>query len=104
MKLGRLQTGLVLLFSMVGVAISAQVALGKKKDKPAAAQMDQRKQAVHVLNRLTFGPRLGEVDQVMAIGVDKWIDQQLHPERSMTARSIAALAFPHFADGHARNG
>lgn len=81
MKLGRLQTGLVLLFSMVGVAISAQVALGKKKDKPAAAQMDQRKQAVHVLNRLTFGPRLGEVDQVMAIGVDKWIEQQLHPDK-----------------------
>jgi uncharacterized protein (DUF1800 family) len=81
MKLGRLQTGLVLLFSMVGFAISAQVALGKKKDKPAAAQMDQRKQAVHALNRLTFGPRPGELDQVMAIGVDKWIDQQLHPDK-----------------------
>jgi uncharacterized protein (DUF1800 family) len=81
MKLGRLQTGLALLFSMVGFAISAQVALGKKKDKPAAAQMDQRKQAVHVLNRLTFGPRPGELDQVMAIGVDKWIDQQLHPDK-----------------------
>jgi uncharacterized protein (DUF1800 family) len=81
MKLGRLQTGLVLLFSVVGFAISIQVALGKKKDKATAAQMDQRKQAVHVLNRLTFGPRPGEVDRVMAIGVDKWIDQQLHPDK-----------------------
>jgi uncharacterized protein (DUF1800 family) len=80
MKLGRLQTGLVFLF-LVGFAISAQVAFGKKKDKPGAAQMDQRKQAVHALNRLTFGPRPGEVDQVMAIGVDKWIDQQLHPDK-----------------------
>jgi|HubBroStandDraft_6_1064221.scaffolds.fasta_scaffold01848_6 uncharacterized protein (DUF1800 family) len=81
MKLGRLQTGLALLFSLVGFAISIQVALGKKKDKATAAQMDQRKQTVHVLNRLTFGPRPGELDQVMAIGIDKWIDQQLHPDK-----------------------
>jgi uncharacterized protein (DUF1800 family) len=36
---------------------------------------------VHALNRLTFGPRPGDVDHVLAIGVDKWIDQQLHPEK-----------------------
>jgi len=80
MKLGRIQTGLVLLLSVMGFA-TAQLALGKKKDKSATPQMDQRKQAVHVLNRLTFGPRPGEVDQVMVIGVDKWIDQQLHPDK-----------------------
>ncbi len=79
MKLGRIQTGLVLL--LLAFAISAQLALGKKKDKSAAAQMDQRKQAVHVLYRLTFGLRPGDVNQVMAIGVDKWIDQQLHPDK-----------------------
>jgi uncharacterized protein (DUF1800 family) len=79
MKLGRLQIGLILL--LLAFTIPAQLALGKKREKSAAAQMDQRKQAVHVLNRLTFGPRPGDVDQVMAIGVDKWIDQQLHPDK-----------------------
>jgi uncharacterized protein (DUF1800 family) len=79
MKLGRLQIGLILL--LLAFTIPAQLALGKKREKTAAAQMDQRKQAVHVLNRLTFGPRPGDVDQVMAIGVDKWIDQQLHPDK-----------------------
>ena len=39
------------------------------------------RQAVHVLNRLTFGPRPGDVDQVRRIGIDAWIDQQLHPDR-----------------------
>ena len=39
------------------------------------------RQIVHVLNRLTFGPRPGDVDQVRRIGVDAWIDQQLHPDR-----------------------
>jgi uncharacterized protein (DUF1800 family) len=51
----------------------------------AAGRFDQKllidKQAVHLLNRLTFGPRPGDVEQVRRIGVEKWIDQQLHPEQ-----------------------
>ena len=37
--------------------------------------------AVHALNRLTFGARPGDVQQVMAMGVDRWIDLQLHPHK-----------------------
>lgn len=67
---------------MIVVMISVQMALGKKKDKYAAiSQMDDRRRAEHALNRLTFGPRSGDVDRVMTIGVDKWIDAQLHPEK-----------------------
>ncbi|HEY8132227.1 MAG TPA: DUF1800 domain-containing protein [Thermoanaerobaculia bacterium] len=40
----------------------------------------ERQRALHALNRLAFGPRPGDVDKVMAIGVRQWIDQQLHPE------------------------
>jgi uncharacterized protein (DUF1800 family) len=51
----------------------------------ADGRFDQKltpdRQIVHVLNRLTFGPRPGDVDQVRRIGVDAWIDQQLHPDR-----------------------
>jgi uncharacterized protein (DUF1800 family) len=36
---------------------------------------------VHVLNRIAFGPRAGDVERVRAMGVDRYIDQQLHPER-----------------------
>jgi len=38
-------------------------------------------QAVHVLNRLAFGPRPGDVERVRAMGVERWIDAQLHPDR-----------------------
>ncbi|HUS18674.1 MAG TPA: DUF1800 domain-containing protein [Terriglobales bacterium] len=48
---------------------------------PAVAQMDESKKGAHVLNRLAFGPRPGEVDRVAAIGVEKWIEQQLNPEK-----------------------
>jgi uncharacterized protein (DUF1800 family) len=35
----------------------------------------------HALSRLTFGPRPGDFDQVRKLGVEKWIEQQLHPDR-----------------------
>src|SRR5215831_17640947 len=51
----------------------------------AAGRFDQKlsidKQAIHVLNRMTFGPRPGDVEQVRKMSVEKWIDQQLDPER-----------------------
>jgi uncharacterized protein (DUF1800 family) len=50
-----------------------------KKDKAGSGPDDQRR-ALHALNRLAFGPRPGNVQQVMAMGVDQWIDLQLHPE------------------------
>jgi uncharacterized protein (DUF1800 family) len=36
---------------------------------------------VHVLNRIAFGPRAADVEKVRAMGLDRYIDSQLHPER-----------------------
>jgi hypothetical protein len=51
----------------------------------AAGRFDQKllleKQFVHVLNRLSFGPRPGDLQQIRQTGIEKWVDQQLHPER-----------------------
>ena len=50
----------------------------------ATGRFDQKlskdKQVLHVLNRLTFGPRPGDVDRVRGLGVEKWIRQQLQPQ------------------------
>ena len=50
-----------------------------------ASRFDQKlppdKQAVHVLRRLTFGPQRGDLEQIRKLGVQKWIDLQLHPDR-----------------------
>jgi uncharacterized protein (DUF1800 family) len=54
--------------------------------------MDERKRAVHALNRLAFGPRLGEVDHVAAMGVDQWIEEQLHPDKINDSAAEARLA------------
>src|SRR6266496_769554 len=55
--------------------------LAKKKSKSADSSSVQHKRAVHALNRLTFGPQPGDVEHVAEIGVDRWIDLQLHPEK-----------------------
>jgi uncharacterized protein (DUF1800 family) len=34
---------------------------------------------LQALNRLGFGPRSGDVDRVKEMGLQKWIDRQLHP-------------------------
>ena len=49
----------------------------------SAADREQTadQQVAQVLNRLTFGARPGDVERVRAKGVDRWIDEQLHPER-----------------------
>jgi uncharacterized protein (DUF1800 family) len=39
------------------------------------------KKPLHALNRLTFGPRPGDLEAVKKLGLKKWIDKQLHPER-----------------------
>ena len=46
----------------------------------AATTVEQRR-ASHVLNRLAFGPRPGDMEKVLEVGVDRWIEQQLRPER-----------------------
>jgi uncharacterized protein (DUF1800 family) len=51
----------------------------------AGGRYDQKlpldRQPIHVLNRLTFGPRAADLEQIRRLGVEKWIDLQLHPER-----------------------
>jgi len=46
----------------------------------------------HALNRLTFGPRAGDVARVKAMGLSNWIDLQLSPSRIDDAAVTARLA------------
>jgi uncharacterized protein (DUF1800 family) len=55
------------------------------KPQPAAKPepllpLTDRERALQILDRFTFGPRPGDVDHVLAIGVDKWFEQQLNPD------------------------
>src|SRR5215216_3492248 len=43
--------------------------------------LTEEQRIIHVLNRLGFGARPGDVERVKAMGVEKYIEQQLNPEK-----------------------
>src|ERR1043165_6417892 len=51
---------------------------------------DQR--ILHVLNRLGFGARPGDLDRVKSMGLDNYINQQLNPEKISDATAENKLA------------
>ena len=68
---------------------TAKTASGKSKvaaSKPAAPKSEalipltERERVQQILDRFTFGPRPGDVDRVLAMGADKWLEQQLTPD------------------------
>ena len=76
-------TTLAVLFLSFCLPCIAPPLLARKKDpsQPNTTNSNEQRRAIHALNRLTFGPRPGDVQHVITIGVDQWIDLQLHPER-----------------------
>lgn len=64
----------------------AQTVSPSSRQKASVPRLDHRElaadqQIIHALNRLTFGTRPGDAQKIRAIGLDNWINQQLHPER-----------------------
>ena len=75
---------LALLFLSTCYSLPALARKHQQKKPPAPAiveRMDERERAIHALSRLTFGPRPGDVDRVLAVGVDNWIAEQLNPDK-----------------------
>ncbi|HZO20439.1 MAG TPA: DUF1800 domain-containing protein [Gemmatimonadaceae bacterium] len=89
----------------VVTALAAGCAPGTSPDvmpAPISAAMDREQtadqQVRHVLNRLAFGPRPGDVERVRSMGVDQWIALQLSPSRIRdTAAERVTTALPTLA-------
>jgi uncharacterized protein (DUF1800 family) len=56
--------------------------------------LPQDRQAIHVLNRLTFGPRAADIEAINRIGVERWIEAQLRPERITESSILEARLTP----------
>lgn len=84
--LNRINT-LVLVFSLVFTAPISLAQDSTRKSKPKNAQnastksLTEEQKAIHILDRITFGPRPGDVERVMKMGLEKFLEDQLHPER-----------------------
>jgi len=74
----------VLLAAAVAVCAAWTGVSHSDTEKPAsvhmpwkAAGLTERQAAAHLLNRFAFGPRPGEVDAVVKMGLDRWFERQL---------------------------
>ena len=68
----------------LGLTVAALVCVlpgGTKAGGRFETKLTKDQQILQVLNRLTFGPRPADAEEVSRLGVDKWMDLQLHPER-----------------------
>lgn len=66
----------------VAVAPSALPALPDEMGASSAPRdLTADQQVSHVLSRLTFGAKPGDVARVRQVGVDRWMELQLHPDK-----------------------
>ncbi|HEX9761194.1 MAG TPA: DUF1800 domain-containing protein [Candidatus Acidoferrales bacterium] len=50
------------------------------KGRLPISELSEDEAILHALNRLAYGPRPGDLERVRAMGLEKWIEQQLHPD------------------------
>jgi uncharacterized protein (DUF1800 family) len=76
-------------------ALAAASAGEKKKSRDPAlkglpvTELSADEAIQHALNRLAYGPRPGDVERIMQMGLAKWIDEQLNPN-SIDDRAVQA--------------
>jgi hypothetical protein len=56
--------------------------------------LSQEERLRHALDRLTFGPGPGDFAHIQEIGLNKWLDAQLHPEKTFESAVLQAKLAP----------
>jgi uncharacterized protein (DUF1800 family) len=70
-------TALVLLLAIITGSVLPVAAQQKRK----APKLSQDQKILHVLNRLGYGARPGDVERVRAMGIENYINEQLNPDK-----------------------
>ena len=83
---------------LLAAAVAMLAANGASREGNPAARFDVKlspeQRIRQALNRLTFGARPGDLEAVRRLGVEKWIELQLHPERIAENPALAARLKP----------
>ncbi len=79
---------LILVFAFGPLIVGGQDAIGQKRksERTTAGNKETKKlteeqKIAHLLDRLTFGARPGDIEGVKKLGWEKYVNNQLHPER-----------------------
>ncbi len=52
----------------------------------------ERARMLHLLNRITYGPRPGDIDRLARIGIERFVEEQLHPESIPDRAAVRVLS------------
>jgi uncharacterized protein (DUF1800 family) len=74
------------------VLVAAVTLSAASPSGPAIPNRPDDKTILHVLNRIGFGARPGDIDRVRQMGLATYIDEQLHPERIADTAMASRLA------------
>ncbi|HEY1430325.1 MAG TPA: DUF1800 family protein, partial [Stellaceae bacterium] len=66
--------------NLAGLTVAASLLIALPAALTIGAESVSDRVAVHLLNRLAFGPNLEEIRHVKAIGVERYIAEQLDPD------------------------
>jgi uncharacterized protein (DUF1800 family) len=90
-----LLTVLALLSGTFALGVEAQ-----RKEVAQAQKLSEEARILHVLNRLGFGARPGDIERVRRTGVERYIEDQLRPERiadevaEAKVKNLSTLSMP----------
>ncbi len=89
--LARRAVALCSLLTLVAQMFAFSVSAQRQAAVTTAQRLSEEQRILHVLNRLGFGARPGDVERVRAMGLDNYIRQQLQPESISDAAAEAKL-------------
>lgn len=75
----KIAIALLITCAALPAALEASKKPSTKGVKTEDKALSERQRALQMLNRFTFGPRPGDIDRVLAMGVDTWFEEQLSP-------------------------
>jgi uncharacterized protein (DUF1800 family) len=78
---GRSMVALLSVWMLLTGTLALVPAASAGPEQQKAQRLTEEQRILHVLNRLGFGARPGDVERVKAMGIDRYIDLQLHPEK-----------------------
>ncbi len=81
----------VLAFVVFVSTLSFSVGAAQVSANPQTVRLTEDQRILHVLNRLGFGARPGDVERVKALGLKAYIEQQLSPEQINDDSAIAKV-------------
>ena len=80
----RIRSGIAFIMAVLitaGLGLPSTQFVAAQKRQVSSKKLTEEQQIVHVLNRLGFGARPGDIERVKSIGIDNYINQQLAPEQ-----------------------